>query len=81
MSDLDKLNEVINHLETQENLNLQNYQDKDPEGVGDTLERVFSAFGITEEFIERASKIGGCGCQKAKQFLNRIFPYKKYKSQ
>ena len=81
MSDIDKLNEIINHLEIQENLTLENYKNKDPEGVGDTLERVFSTFGITEEFINRVSKIGGCGCQKAKKFLNQIFPYKKYKTQ
>lgn len=80
MSDIKaKLTEVVDHLEKEEDLKLTNYKHKDPEGVGDTLEKVFNKFGIDEEFIEKASGIGGCGCQKVKKFLNQIFPYRKKK--
>ncbi len=71
-----KLDEVVKHLEEVEDIKLENFQHKDPEGLGDTLERVFAKFGITEDFISKAAGIGGCGCQKRKKFLNTIFPYR-----
>jgi len=71
------LDEAIDNLEKEEDVNLKNYNAKDPEGLGDSLERVFSKFGINEEFIGKAMGIGGCGCQKRKRFLNKIFPYRK----
>lgn len=73
----EQLDEVINHLESEEDIKLENHAHKDPEGLGDTLERVFSRFGITEEWISKAMGIGGCGCSKRKKFLNQIFPYRK----
>jgi hypothetical protein len=72
-----ELNEIIDHLEKEEDISLNNYQHKDPEGLGDTLEKVFSKFGVTEEKMEQFMGIGGCGCQKAKKFVNQIFPYRK----
>jgi len=72
-----KIDEAVNHLESVEDVKLENYRHKDPEGLGDTLERVFSMFGITESVIEKAIGLGGCGCQKRKKFLNQIFPYRK----
>jgi hypothetical protein len=71
------LQEVVEYLETEEDIKLENYQHKDPEGVGDSLERAFAKFGVTEETVEKFSGIGGCGCQKVKKFLNQIFPYRK----
>lgn len=76
----EKIDEVIKHLESEEDVNLTNFKHKDPEGLGDTLERTFAKFGITEEVITKALGIGGCGCQKRKKFLNQIFPYRKKKS-
>jgi hypothetical protein len=72
-----KLNEVITHLEKEENITLSNHAKQDPQGLGDTLEKVFTKFGITEEFIKKSFGLKGCGCQKRKQFLNKIFPYRK----
>jgi len=72
-----KLEEVVRHLENDEDVRLENYKNKDPEGLGDSLERAFSKFGIDEDFISKAMGIGGCGCQKTKKFLNQIFPYRK----
>jgi len=72
-----QLDEVIQHLEVEEDVKLENHKHKDPEGLGDTLERVFSKFGITEQWISAAMGIGGCGCSKRKNFLNQIFPYRK----
>lgn len=71
------LQEVVEYLETEEDIKLENYQHKDPEGVGDSLERAFAKFGVTEETVQKFSGIGGCGCQKVKKFLNQIFPYRK----
>lgn len=72
-----QLQEIVDYLETEEDIKLENYQHKDPEGVGDSLERAFAKFGVTEETVEKFSGIGGCGCQKVKKFLNQIFPYRK----
>lgn len=72
-----QLDEVIAHLENEEDVRLENHVHKDPEGLGDTLEKVFSKFGITESWISDAMGIGGCGCSKRKKFLNQIFPYRK----
>lgn len=72
-----KLDEVISYLEQEEDVKLENHTHKDPEGLGDSLYRVFSKFGITEEWIGEAMGIGGCGCSKRRKFLNQIFPYRK----
>jgi hypothetical protein len=71
------LQEVVDYLEKEEDVKLENFKHKDPEGVGDSLERAFAKFGVTEETVEKFSGIGGCGCQKVKKFLNQIFPYRK----
>lgn len=71
-----RIDEVVAHLEAEEDVRLDNFHQKS-EGLGDTLQKVFSKFGLTEENIEEAAGIGGCGCQKRRQFLNRIFPYRK----
>jgi hypothetical protein len=76
-----QIDDVVKHLEEVEDIKLENFAKKDPEGLGDTLERVFAKFGITEETIQKAAGIGGCGCQKRKKFLNKIFPYRKRKNE
>jgi hypothetical protein len=75
-----KLDEVVEHLENQEGVTLENYQHKDPEGLGDTLENVFKSFGITEDTIKGWTGLKGCGCEKRKKFLNKVFPYRKKKA-
>jgi hypothetical protein len=43
-------------------------------GLGDSIEKFTKATGIKK----LADKIpGGCGCNKRKEKLNEIFPYKK----
>tara|TARA_R110000751_G_scaffold62528_1_gene129379 strand:- start:1071 stop:1532 length:462 start_codon:yes stop_codon:yes gene_type:complete len=49
-------------------------------GLGDTIEKVLSKFGITQEKIERIAKMKGCGCSKRKQWFNKIFSYNKENS-
>lgn len=78
MSNAKELDEIIEHLEKEEDITLENIHTKDSEGLGDTLEKVFAKFGVTEETIEGFSRIGGCGCAKRKKFLNKIFPYKRH---
>jgi hypothetical protein len=42
-------------------------------GLGDTIEKFTTATGIKK----LADKIpGGCGCNKRKEKLNKLFPYK-----
>jgi hypothetical protein len=46
------------------------------QGLGDTIEKFTKATGIKK----LADKIpGGCGCQKRKQALNKMFPYESKK--
>lgn len=73
-----KLQDAVDHLEQVEDITQLNYKYRDSEGVGDTIAKVFSKFGVTEGFIEKAQGGGGgCSCDKARQFLNTIFPYGK----
>lgn len=46
-------------------------------GLGDTIEKVTSATGIkkaTEYIFDKLGK--DCGCQRRKEKLNKLFPYK-----
>lgn len=48
------------------------------EGLGDSVAKVLSSFGITEErFSKLLNRQGGCGCDGRKAFLNKLVPYKK----
>ena len=44
-------------------------------GFGDTVEKFTKATGI-KKVVDTVTK-GGCGCNKRKDSLNRMFPYKK----
>jgi len=78
MKDKQKLEDAIKHLEEVEDITKHNYKYRDSKGVGDTIAKVFSKFGVTEEFVEKTQGgSGGCGCDKAREFLNTIFPYGK----
>ena len=46
-------------------------------GLGDTIERVAKTTGI-KKVVDTVNKITKtpCGCQKRKEALNRIIPYK-----
>ena len=46
-------------------------------GLGDTIEKITTATGI-KKFIHKITG-GDCGCDKRKQMLNKVFPYKKNK--
>jgi hypothetical protein len=72
-----KLNDAVKHLEEVEDITKHNYKYRDSEGVGDTIAKVFGKFGITEETIAKTQGKTGCGCDKAREFLNTIFPYGK----
>ena len=74
-----KLEGAIKHLEEVEDITVKNYEYRNPKGVGDTISNVLSKFGVTEEFVEKVqgNSGGGCSCDKARQFLNTIFPYGK----
>ena len=49
-------------------------------GLGDTIEKITTATGIkslTQLAMEAAGK-KDCGCNKRKEKLNKMFPYKKW---
>lgn len=43
------------------------------EGVGDTIEKITEATGI-KKVVESITK--DCGCEKRKELLNKMFPYR-----
>ena len=45
--------------------------------LGDTIEKITTATGV-KKFIHKVTG-GGCGCEKRKKTLNKIFPYKNKK--
>ena len=47
-------------------------------GLGDSIEKITRATGI-KKVVDNVSKATGkdCGCNKRKQTLNKMFPYKK----
>ena len=51
---------------------------KEDKGLGDTVERVTKATGIKKATDIIFDKLGmDCGCDKRKEKLNKLFPYKK----
>ena len=58
-----------------EGLSLQEEEVGESEGLGDTVEKVLSKFGITTKLMEKVSGITNCRCKERKKWLNKIFPY------
>ena len=46
-------------------------------GLGDTIEKITTATGIKKVVNKVVGN--GCGCNKRKQTLNKVFPYKNKK--
>ena len=46
-------------------------------GLGDSIEKITTVTGIKKIVHKVAGK--DCGCNKRKQILNKVFPYKKNK--
>lgn len=59
------------------NFKVNSYK-KPARGLGDSIERVTQATGI-KSIVEKGARALGkdCGCDKRRDTLNRIFPYKK----
>ena len=49
-------------------------------GLGDSIEKFTKATGIKSfaQMTARAMGKKGCGCNKRRDKLNKLFPYKKY---
>jgi len=50
---------------------------KESKGLGDTIEKITEVTGIKKVVEEVSGK--DCGCNKRKDKLNKMFPYKKWK--
>ena len=48
-------------------------------GLGDLVEYLLKKVGITEERVKRILGIKECGCKNRKDFLNKLFSWRKDK--
>ena len=79
----DKVDLAIEHLKSQ-GLSLEKIEEimgieSASRGLGDTIQKTLSKFGITSKLAEKIMGTKGCGCNDRKSWLNKIFPYKKKK--
>jgi len=60
-------------------LKLNSMTDNKSKGLGDTIEKVTKATGLHSLAQMSANLLGkkDCGCNKRKDKLNKMFPYKK----
>ena len=70
------INRVINELE-KEGVSLDNIDAMT--GLGDVVEGVLIKFGVTEERFKKWFNLRECNCSKRKQWLNKIFSWRKRK--
>lgn len=79
MSIINEVDQMIETFRQEEGIELGNIDEKsqDLNGLGDAIERVLGKLGINEEKVAAMMGIGGCGCQARKQFLNKLFPFRK----
>lgn len=57
----------------------KNLKTETSQGLGDTVAKITNTFGI-DKLAEKVANVVGkedCGCNKRRQKLNDIFPYKK----
>ena len=71
-----EINKVINELE-KEGVSLDNIDEMT--GLGDVVEGVRIKFGVTEERFKKWFNLRECNCSKRKQWLNKIFSWRKRK--
>ena len=71
-----EINKVINELE-KEGVSLDNIDEMT--GLGDVVEGVLIKFGVTEERFKKWFNLRECNCSKRKQWLNKIFSWRKRK--
>ena len=72
-----EINKVINELE-KEGVSLDNIDEMT--GLGDVVEGVLIKFGVTEERFKKWFNLRECNCSKRKQWLNKIFSWRKRKN-
>ena len=73
MADIHPLDEWRQKQQELLNQNKQNLK----KGFGDTIEEVFKKTGIS--YVAKKALGEDCGCDKRKEKLNKMFPYKKKK--
>jgi hypothetical protein len=70
-----QVNKAIKELK-KEGIDLDGEGMEVSKGLGDTVSKVLSRFGITTEMMKKVSGLHDCGCDKRKEWLNKIFGYK-----
>ena len=58
-----------------ENYKINYMESNKSKGLGDSIEKITTATGTKKVVHKIAGK--DCGCNKRKQILNKVFPYKK----
>lgn len=50
------------------------------QGLGDTIAKVTSFFGIDKvaDAVAKMAGLQGCGCKERKEYLNHLFPYENF---
>ena len=53
--------------------------EKKSKGLGDSIEKITKATGVKSivDAVNKARGVKDCGCNKRKEKLNKMFPYKK----
>lgn len=73
----EQANKAIQELK-KEGLNLKTLGTIEERGLGDTVERILTKFGLTKELMGIISG-KSCGCSERKKWLNKLLPYGKAK--
>jgi hypothetical protein len=63
-------------IKTLEDRGLKHNDDYDIRGVGDVVEEVLTAFGITQERYKWLMGLDECDCTERKKWLNGIFHWR-----
>ena len=62
-------------------VNASNIDDLDEAGLGDLVEGTLKRMGITEERFKSWFNLKECKCSKRKSWLNKVFSWKKKKTE
>ena len=77
MSDIQReMDGVISELEKR-GIDMNSHTNSEMVGLGDVVEDVLKAFGITQERFKEWCGLQECGCSRRKAWLNRLFSWKK----
>ena len=75
---LEDLDQVIEELKKR---GIKHNDDYDVVGVGDVVEDVLSAFGITQERFKKWFNLSACACEERKKWMNSVFYWRRKRNE